>query len=96
MKRRLEYIIGQVLEANRRFEALRRSSAGEAEGEKLAVKDLVDSAAAHLSGLLTRAEAVVTVEVSPSLPSIRGHRKQLEIVMVNLLKNALEANAKRG
>lgn len=90
---RLQYIIDQVMEASRRFEAL-RGGRGELDLEPVNIREVIESAVNENRSLSERKKAQIIPQVAADGLRVRGHRKQLEIVFINLIKNALESGAK--
>lgn len=91
VREKLQYVIDQVLEANRRFEAIRELTSERGSIELILAADIVRSAISE-TGSLKNAPRVHLGEGSQSY-WIEGHRKQLELVFINLFKNAGEAKA---
>lgn len=91
---RLRYVISQVLEANRRFEAVRQLSSDKEEGQRIAPKDLIDAVMAQVNELGNRNAVSISTSFQDGVPPILGQMKQLELVFINLIKNAIEAKAK--
>lgn len=90
---RLDYIIHQVLEASRRFEAMRYVGESHGEKELINIAELVDRAIAQARDLRRIPAPTISNDAPIELSSVYGQRKQLEIVVFNLIKNAIEANA---
>ncbi len=59
-------------------------------------KDIIDEALLVVRPKANQQETLVSVHADGALPQIRGDRKQLGEVLVNLMVNALEAMAQRG
>ncbi|NLI32544.1 MAG: HAMP domain-containing protein, partial [Deltaproteobacteria bacterium] len=63
---------------------------------KVDVTELVEDALLVVRPRANQQETIVRTEISRPLPSIKGDRKQLGEVLLNLLVNALEATESRG
>ncbi|RJR22014.1 MAG: HAMP domain-containing protein [Desulfobacteraceae bacterium] len=60
------------------------------------VEDLIKDALLVVGPRARQQETVIALDIKPSLPTVRGDRKQLCEVLVNLMVNALEAMVLRG
>lgn len=92
IKQGLHYLVTQSLDAARRIEAVR--GVAEPSGRQTGpvdVSSVLDSGLATLGSRLDHAEVSVRKELPLNLPAVRSNEKQLEIVFINLMKNALEA-----
>jgi signal transduction histidine kinase len=67
-----------------------QGSRGELERERLDVKTLLEHVTARLEGIARERAVDIEVAVPPLLPAITGDRDRLEVVLTNLLDNALK------
>jgi len=88
----LHYILNQAMDAARRIEAVRgvaepiASQIGPVD-----VASVIDSGLATFKSRLGQTDVSVRRDLPPDLPPVRSNEKQLEIVFINLIKNALDA-----
>jgi C4-dicarboxylate-specific signal transduction histidine kinase len=80
------YRAGQVIARLRRF-----LHKGQSERASLALGELVGEVLQLMGHDLRQAEAALNVEVAPDLPAARADRVELQQVLVNLVRNALDA-----
>jgi signal transduction histidine kinase len=92
IKSELQYLVNQAMDAARRIEAV-RGVAEPARGQMGPVKisDLVDNSLTHLRELVRQSKAEIRCVLPTGLAPVYGDAKQLEIVFINLIKNALQA-----
>lgn len=94
LKLRLKDIMQQTFKASEKIEAIRQfSKPGQVKLESVDLAAVVRNSLQLLDHLLHKTNVKVSSDLPPSLASIRGDSKQLEIVFVNLIKNAAEAMA---
>jgi signal transduction histidine kinase len=94
---RLQYILNQTSDTGNRIDAIRAvTSTGENQSGLVDLMDVIQRSASLEKGLLEKNRVSLTLELAPGLPGVRGYAKQLEIVMRNLMKNAVEAIALQG
>lgn len=93
LKSRMKDIMAQVQKASEKIEAIRQfSKPGQVHLEPVLMVEVVDNSLQLLQHMLRKCGISVRHDV-PSMPPVRGDAKQLEIVFVNLIKNAAEAMA---
>jgi len=92
LKDELHYILNKAMDAAQRIEAV-RGVAEPTRGplEPVRVSDLMDSSLVFLQSLVGQTKVSVRRDLPETLPCIYGDAKQLEIVFINLMKNAIEA-----
>ena len=91
IKRRMKYIMDQASLAAQRIDAVRDFAEDEVDHMvRLSLRKVVDSALKTMQALLTADQVKIQVDMS-SDDAVIGDAAQLEIVFVNLIKNALEA-----
>jgi signal transduction histidine kinase len=89
---RLEFILNQTNDAGNKIEAIHEVSSSDVKAmEAVDLKNVIKSSLEREKELTDRHNVRVHLDLPESLPSIRGHAKQLEIVVSNLIKNAAEA-----
>src|SRR5207302_1501932 len=94
LKTRLKDIMQQTFKASEKIEAIRQfSKPGKVQLEAVDLSHILQSSLGLLDHLLRRTNTRVRTEFPAVIPPIRGDAKQLEIVFVNLIKNAAEAMA---
>jgi len=92
IKKRMKYIMDQAMLASRRVEAV-----GEVTGQRKVMRDSIDLAEIvkrslkQVEAITRRSRTRIRLRLPADLPPVSGDFRQLEIVMVNLLKNAVEA-----
>ncbi len=92
LKNRMKEIMLQALKASEKIEAIRQfSKPGQISLASVAVQQILKASLDLLEHLLRRTGVHVKCDLPPALAHIRGDAKQLEIVFVNLIKNAAEA-----
>jgi signal transduction histidine kinase len=91
VEERLRYIINQSLEAGYVIEAIRELSSTALPFEPVDLRRVVDSALGANKDLLEKHGIEVRLHLPANLHNVSGRVKQLEIVFVNLIKNASEA-----
>jgi signal transduction histidine kinase len=84
--------MGQTTDAGDKIEAIREVSASDGKPpEEVDLKAVIRRGLDAEREPLERHHVQVRLELSDELPNLRGHAKQLEIVVSNLIKNAVEA-----
>src|SRR5207302_6293412 len=73
------------------IEAIRELSAKPEPFEPVNIRRVVDGALAANKDLLEKHVVAVSLKLPADLPAVSGRPKQLEIVFINLVKNAAEA-----
>ena len=97
LKERLQGIVQKTLEAGDRIEALYAlSESTGGEGKAVEIGRVIEASLTALKTPLDPFPISLTLDVAASLPPVRGDAKQLEIVFVNLIKNAAEAMAENA
>jgi signal transduction histidine kinase len=92
IKEALRYLVSQSSDAARRIEAV-RGVAEPAEGqiEPVDIPAVIDNSLAYLERAVHETRVTIRREMPKRLPAVRSNAKQLEIVFINLIKNALQA-----
>ena len=86
--------MSQAFKASEKIEAVRQfSKPGQVHLEAVQLSRVLENSLGLLSHLLTKTGTIVRAEFAPQLSPVRADAKQLEIVFVNLIKNAAEAMA---
>jgi len=88
----LRYILNQAMDAARRIEAVRgvaEPAAGQLEPVDIA--GVLENSLSALGARLGQANVAVRQDLPKDLPPVQSNGKQLEIVFINLVKNALDA-----
>jgi len=94
LKARMKDIMQQAFKASEKIEAIRQfSKPGQVKLEPVELGRILENSLALLDHLLRKTNVKVKTEFPAVMPQIRGDAKQLEIVFVNLIKNAAEAMA---
>ncbi len=94
LKKRLEDIMQQTFKASEKIEAVRQfSKPGQVQLEAVNLSKILLDSLGLLDHLLRKTNTRVRTEFPAVISPIRGDAKQLEIVFVNLIKNATEAMA---
>jgi signal transduction histidine kinase len=97
LKQRMKDIMQQAFKASDKIEAIRQfSKPGQIQLEAVSVEHIVKNSTSLLDHLLNKLGINIKINMPKSLSAIRGNAKQLEIVFVNLIKNASEAMANAG
>jgi signal transduction histidine kinase len=92
LKSRMKFIMEQASLAGRRVEAVRLISSVDAGMmEDVNLEILLDQSLEFLQELIHQHAIRVEKTIDPAAGTLKGNHKQLEIVLVNLLKNAIEA-----
>jgi len=92
IQRRMKYIMDQAFLAGHRIDALQQlRSLDSPRREVVSVRSVVQTSITALSETFQQTNAVVHLRLPGDLPAIHGDPRQLEIVFVNLMKNAAEA-----
>jgi signal transduction histidine kinase len=94
LKQRMRDIMTQAFKAGEKVEAIRQfSKPGQVILESVDVPGVLSGSLAVLGHLIQKAGVTLRLDVPALLSPVRGNAKQLEIVFVNLIKNAAEAMA---
>ncbi len=94
LKLRMKDIMNQAFKASEKIEAVRQfSKPGQVKLESVSLEKIFDNSISLLAHLLRKTNAIIKTAVPSGLALVRGDSKQLEIVFVNLIKNAAEAMA---
>jgi len=94
LKERMKDIMMQAQKASEKIEAIRQfSKPGQVHLEPVMVDSILENSLKLLTHLIERTKTIVQIELPASPAWVRADAKQLEIVFVNLIKNALEAMA---
>jgi signal transduction histidine kinase len=94
LKQRMKDIMQQTFKASDKIEAIRQfSKPGQVKLEPVDILKVINSSIALLDHTLNKYATKLRTEFPVRVPMIRGNAKQLEIVFVNLVKNAAEAMA---
>jgi signal transduction histidine kinase len=89
---RLKFIVQESMEAGATVEALRELvSAAPSSPKPVDAGGLLQAVLANLRSQAHESAVRFDVEVGQGLPPILGHEKQLEIALLNVIKNAIEA-----
>jgi signal transduction histidine kinase len=97
LKKRLEDIMQQTFKASEKIEAVRQfSKPGQVQMEAVDVSRILQNSVSLLGHLLRKTNTRVRTEIPTAMSPVRGDAKQLEIVFVNLIKNATEAMAQHS
>jgi signal transduction histidine kinase len=97
LKQRMKDIMQQTFRASDKIEAIRQfSKPGQVKLEPVDIVKIIQNSIALLDHTLHKYATQLKVEFPSVVPTIRGNAKQLEIVFVNLVKNAAEAMASTG
>lgn len=94
VQQRLRYILDQTADAGDKIEAIREvstSDPGQAQDVDLA--EVIRRGVAAERSLCERHHVEIKLDLGQEALKIRGHAKQLEIVVTNLIKNSVEAIA---
>jgi signal transduction histidine kinase len=92
LKKRMKDIMQQTFKASDKIEAIRQfSKPGQVQLESIEVPKVLQGSLALLDHTLRKHAINLKMECPSVVPPIRGNAKQLEIVFVNLIKNASEA-----
>ncbi len=91
VEERLRFIVNQSIEAGYVIEAIRELSSSALPFDPVDVRSVVDVALAANKDLLEKHSIKVRLHLPADLRAVSGRAKQLEIVYVNLIKNAAEA-----
>jgi signal transduction histidine kinase len=92
LKRRLKYIMDQAMQASSRVDALQElSDLGPLLHQSLQIGDVVRVALESLQAQIQQSGTAMTYKIPEDLPSVLGDARQLEMALMNLIKNALDA-----
>ena len=88
----LRFVIQQALMASRRLDAIQElHETAEPVAEPVDLGELVHNCLKALEPQMTKTDAAFSVIAPPNGCVVKGNMRQLEVVIVNLVKNALEA-----
>jgi signal transduction histidine kinase len=91
-ERRLRFIVSQSVDAGYMIEAIRELSASSASPfVPVDLREVINSVLSVEKDLLEKQAIVVNLRLPSDLSLVPGHARQLEIVFINLIKNAVEA-----
>ncbi len=94
LKERMKGIMQQAFKASEKIEAIRQfSKPGQVQLEAVDLSKVLQNSLSLLDHVLRKTDTRVRTEFPTIMTPIRGDAKQLEIVFVNLIKNAAEAMA---
>jgi signal transduction histidine kinase len=94
LKQRMKDIMHQTFKASDKIEAIRQfSKPGQIKLETVELTEILQSSLGLLDHTLRKLGIVLQTSFPTAMAPIRGNAKQLEIVFVNLAKNAAEAMA---
>src|SRR5258708_32429768 len=94
LKVRLKDIMQQTFKASEKIEAVRQfSKPGQVQLESVDLAKVLQNSIGLLDHLLRKSGVKIKADFPATMSPIRGDAKQLEIVLVNLIKNAAEAMA---
>src|SRR5258708_4773581 len=92
LKDEMHYIVNQAMDAARRIEAVRgMAEPTRGQMEPVRVTDLMDNSLSSLQSLLGQIKVSIHRDLPEQIAPICGDAKQLEIVFLNLMKNAVQA-----
>jgi signal transduction histidine kinase len=96
MKNELQYLVNQAMDAARRIEAVRGVADPSQEHlELISMEDLIDNTLVYLQAHIGPTKVTIHRDFTHDLSPVFGNPKQLEIVFINLIKNALHAMDRR-
>jgi signal transduction histidine kinase len=94
LKQRMKEIMQQTFKASDKIEAIRQfSKPGQVLMEQIELTKILQGSLSVLDHTLRKLTINLKANIPTSVTPIRGNAKQLEIVFVNLIKNAAEAMA---
>lgn len=92
---RLRYILSQTTDAGDKIEAIQEVSTSDGKPmEEVDLKAVIKRGLEAERELLDRHHIQIELDMINQFPALRGHARQLEIVVSNLVKNAAEALSK--
>ena len=92
LRQHLRYILNLSLEAGHRIEAVSELNVpSNAPMESVDLPEMLIKVLEMEQVIFQKSHVTVSVDVPAKLPPVQGHPKQLELVFMNLIKNALEA-----
>ncbi len=92
IRQELSYILNQAMDAARRIEAVRGvAEPGAGQSEPVDIASVFDQSLIAFKDRLSLAQVVLERHFADDLPLVRSNGKQLEIVFINLIKNALDS-----
>jgi signal transduction histidine kinase len=92
LQKRLQFIIDYALLAARRLDAMQQlNESAQGPSSPCDIRQVIDKSLAGLHAALNRNQIEVRVEVPEGLPEAACDPRQAEIVVSNLIKNAMEA-----
>ena len=94
LKQRMKDIMAQVFKASDKIEAVRQfSKPGQVQMNRVDLPKVLANSLGLLDHLLHKLQIDIKIDMPSAVAPIRGDAKQLEIVFINLIKNAAEAMA---
>jgi len=94
IKERMKDIMLQTMKASDKIEAVRQfSKPGDIQVEHVELQRVLHSSLSLLDHMIRKLAVKVLLNIPEKIAPVRGNPKQLEIVLVNLIKNAAEAMA---
>jgi signal transduction histidine kinase len=97
LKQRMKDIMQQTFKASDKIEAIRQfSKPGQIQLESVEITKILKNSISLLDHLLNKLAIEIKINFPERINPVRGNAKQLEIVFVNLIKNASEAMANSG
>jgi signal transduction histidine kinase len=94
LKQRMKDIMEQSFKASDKIEAVRQfSKPGQVQMGQVDLTKVLQNSLTLLDHVLKKLMVDIRVEFPATIPMVRGDAKQLEIVFINLIKNAAEAMA---
>jgi signal transduction histidine kinase len=94
LKQRMKDIMQQTFKASDKIEAIRQfSKPGQVQMESVEISKILQNSISLLDHTIKKLGIHLNLNLTQLIPVIRGNAKQLEIVFVNLIKNASEAMA---
>jgi signal transduction histidine kinase len=91
LKKKLSFIVNQSQDAGYVIEAIRELSAKPVPFEPVNIRLVIEGALSANKDLLEKHGVAVSLQLPADPPAVSGRPKQLEIVFINLIKNAAEA-----
>jgi len=91
MEQRLQHIVNSALDASRRIEAVRGLNSSQTQpAQRIALRDILLKSLDIENAAIQAAQIDVSCEITDPL-LVTGHAHQLELVFINLIRNAVEA-----
>ena len=96
LARRLHLVLEQIGRVSDAIRSLLEHTRRPGEAGPIDVKTLLDSIVSLVRPRLAAARVTLDADIAPTLPTIRGHRDELEMALLNLVSNALDAMPRGG